>query len=117
MRKAVTPKTMELIKSSDLYFGRKGLWARWRARAIMKLAALDRINRLYSDALAYEGPNLFCLLFAYGEYDKDGWRVPNPSALPWQKNNFKGAFELKSQDGSFGIRIEVQKGRENPFFY
>ena len=56
MRKAVTPKTKELIKSSDLYFGRKGLWARWRARAIMKLAALDRINRLYSDALAYEGP-------------------------------------------------------------
>lgn len=43
--------------------------------------------------------------------------MPNPSALPWQKNNFKGAFELKSQDGSFGIRIEVQKGRENPFFY
>lgn len=56
-------------------------------------------------------------LNTYGEYDKDGWRVPNPSALPWQKNNFKGAFELKSQDGSFGIRIEVQKGRENPFFY
>ena len=49
MRKAVTPKTMELIKSSDLYFGRKGLWARWRARAIMKLAALDRINRLVCD--------------------------------------------------------------------
>ena len=56
-------------------------------------------------------------LNTYGEYDKDGWRVPNPSALPWQKNNFKGAFELKSQNGSFGIRIEVQKGRENPFFY
>ena len=48
---------------------------------------------------------------------KNGWRVPNPSALPWQKNNFKGAFELKSQDGSFGIRIEVERGRENPFFY
>ena len=56
-------------------------------------------------------------LNTYGEYDKDGWRVPNPSALPWQKNNFKGAFELKSQDGSFGIRIEVERGRENPFFY
>lgn len=54
-------------------------------------------------------------LNTYGEYDKDGWRVPNPSALPWQRNNFKGAFELKSQDGSFGIRIEVQRGRENPF--
>lgn len=54
-------------------------------------------------------------LNTYGEYDKDGWRVPNPSALPWEKNNFKGAFELKSQDGSFGIRIEVQRGREHPF--
>lgn len=54
-------------------------------------------------------------LNTYGEYDKDGWRVPNPSALPWEKNNFKGAFELKSQDGSFGIRIEVQQGRQRPF--
>ena len=54
-------------------------------------------------------------LNTYGEYDKDGVRRPNPSALPWQRNNFKGAFELKSQDGSFGIRIEVQRGRENPF--
>lgn len=51
----------------------------------------------------------------YGEYDKDGWKVRNPSALPWEKNNFKGAFELKSANGSFGIRIEVQQGR-NPSF-
>ena len=54
-------------------------------------------------------------LNTYGEYDADGNRVYNPSALPWQRNNFKGAFELKSQDGSFGFRIEVQHGRENPF--
>lgn len=54
-------------------------------------------------------------LNTYGEYDKDGVRVSNPSALPWQRNNFKGAFELKSQNGAFGIRIEVQRGRENPF--
>ncbi len=54
-------------------------------------------------------------LNTYGEYDKDGRRVYNPSALPWQRNNFKGAFELKSQDGKFGIRVEVQRGRENPF--
>lgn len=47
----------------------------------------------------------------YGEYDKDGWKVPNPSALPWEKNDFKGAFEFKSANGSFGIRIEVQQGR------
>ena len=44
-------------------------------------------------------------IHTYGEYDKDGWKVPNPSALPWEKNNFKGAFELKSANGSFGIRF------------
>ena len=51
----------------------------------------------------------------YGEYDKDGRKVPNPSALPWERNNFKGAFELKSANGSFGIRIEVQQGRNGPY--
>ena len=45
-------------------------------------------------------------IHTYGEYDKDGWKVPNPSALPWEKNNFKGAFELKSANGAFDIRIE-----------
>lgn len=54
-------------------------------------------------------------LNTYGEYDKDGNKVYNPSALPWEKNNFKGAFEMKSQDGSFGIRVEVQRGRKTPF--
>ncbi|WP_294631340.1 occludin [uncultured Bacteroides sp.] len=47
----------------------------------------------------------------YGDYNKDGWKVPNRSAMPWEKNNFRGAFELKSANGSFGIRIEVQQGR------
>ena len=47
----------------------------------------------------------------YGDYDKDGWKVPNRSAMPWEKNNFRGAFELKSSNGHFGIRIEVQQGR------
>lgn len=47
----------------------------------------------------------------YGDYDKDGWRVPNRSAMPWERNNFRGAFELKSANGNFGIRIEVQQGR------
>lgn len=51
----------------------------------------------------------------YGEYDKDGWKVPNHSALPWEKNNFKGAFEMKSSNGAFGIRIEVQQGKRTPF--
>ena len=47
----------------------------------------------------------------YGDYDKDGWKVPNRSAMPWEKNNFRGAFVLKSSYGNFGIRIEVQQGR------
>lgn len=51
----------------------------------------------------------------YGEYDKDGWKVPNHSALLWEKNNFKGAFEMKSSNGAFGIRIEVQQGNRTPF--
>ena len=51
----------------------------------------------------------------YGEYDKDGWKVPNRSALPWEKNNFKGAFEMKSANGAFGIRIEVQRGNYSPY--
>lgn len=51
----------------------------------------------------------------YGEYNADGYRVPNRSALPWEKNAFKGAFELKSANGTFGIRIEVQQGR-NPCY-
>ncbi len=51
----------------------------------------------------------------YGDYNKDGWKVPNRSALPWQKNNFRGAFELKSANGAFGIRVEVQQGRNVPY--
>ncbi|MDE6822244.1 MAG: occludin [Bacteroides acidifaciens] len=50
----------------------------------------------------------------YGDYDKDGWRVPNRSAMPWEKNNFRGAFELKSANG-IGIRIEVQQGHNVPY--
>lgn len=54
-------------------------------------------------------------LNTYGDYDKDGWRVPNRSAMPWEKNNFRGAFELKSANGNFGIRIEVQQGCNVPY--
>lgn len=54
-------------------------------------------------------------LNTYGEYNADGYRMPNRSALPWEKNAFKGAFELKSANGTFGIRIEVQQGR-NPYY-
>ena len=36
----------------------------------------------------------------YGEYDADGNKVRNPSALPWERNNFNGAFEMKSENRS-----------------
>ena len=45
----------------------------------------------------------------YGEYDADGYKRYNPSALPWEKNDFHGAFEIKSENGNFGIRVGVQK--------
>ena len=47
----------------------------------------------------------------YGQYNKEGWRIMNPSALPWERNDFKGAFELKSANGNFGLRIEVKQNR------
>lgn len=47
-------------------------------------------------------------LQTYGQYDADGHRVYNPSALPWEKNRFHGAFELKSANGSWGFRVEVE---------
>lgn len=51
----------------------------------------------------------------YGEYDANGNKVYNPAALPWERNNFNGAFEMKSENGNFGIRIEVQRGRNMPY--
>ncbi len=53
----------------------------------------------------------------YGQYNKDGYKVYDPSAMPWERNNFKGAFELKSANGNFGIRIEVQQGRNTAYPY
>lgn len=51
----------------------------------------------------------------YGEYDADGNKVRNPAALPWQHNQFNAAFEMKSANGNFGIKVEVHGGRKNPY--
>lgn len=43
----------------------------------------------------------------YGDYDAQGYRRVNPSAMPWERNNFRGGFELKTSSGfSFGIQVE-----------
>jgi hypothetical protein len=34
--------------------------------------------------------------------------------LPWEKNNFMGGMELKLNK-HFGIRVEVQQGRDPTF--
>ena len=47
----------------------------------------------------------------YGEYDSDGYKRANPAALPWQRNNFNAAFEMRSSNGKFGIKVEVSAGR------
>lgn len=51
----------------------------------------------------------------YGEYNADGRKVYNPHAMPWQRNNFNAAFEVKSANGNFGIKVEVSAGRNNPY--
>lgn len=51
----------------------------------------------------------------YGEYNADGYRKRSLPATPWQKNDFKAAFEMKSSNGNFGIKLEVQRGRNYPY--
>lgn len=51
----------------------------------------------------------------YGQYGPDGRRLPQTSGLPWEKDQFKGAFELKSANGKFGIRVEMKTGHYDPF--
>ena len=44
-----------------------------------------------------------------GDYDANGHRVNRP-VLPWQRNNFQGAFQVKSADGKFSFGIHVSNG-------
>ena len=44
-----------------------------------------------------------------GDYDANGSRVNRP-VNPWQRNNFQGAFLLKSADGKFSFGIRVSNG-------
>lgn len=51
----------------------------------------------------------------FGTYNAEGHKFFIPGALPWERNDFRGAFEMKSPNGKFGVRIEVSKERENAF--
>lgn len=45
----------------------------------------------------------------YGKYDANGKLLPGMNVLPWQKHDFKAAFEMKTANGHFGFRLEVSK--------
>lgn len=51
----------------------------------------------------------------FGDYDANGNKRRLPSANPWDKNSFRGGFELKSNNGKFGFRMEVEQRRGNPY--
>jgi hypothetical protein len=44
----------------------------------------------------------------YGGYSAEGRKLPNTSAYPWEKNDFRGGMELK-MNKNFGIRVEMQR--------
>lgn len=52
-----------------------------------------------------------------GQYDANGRLMPGVHVMPWEKHDFKGAFELKSANGAFGIRIEVSRENNPDPFY
>ena len=51
-----------------------------------------------------------------GQYNADGTKIRGNNLLPWDKNYFKGAMEMKFNK-NFGVRIEVQRGGNNPYLY
>lgn len=51
----------------------------------------------------------------FGDYDANGNKRRMPTANPWDKDSFRGGFELKSNNGKFGIRMEVEQRRGNPY--
>lgn len=54
-------------------------------------------------------------IITYGDYDSDGNKRKMPSAYPWEKNNFRGGFEIKSGNGKFGFRVEFDRRGANPY--
>jgi hypothetical protein len=53
-------------------------------------------------------------LTTFGDYNIDGYRM-NRSPYPWERNNFRGGFELKSGNFGFGIQVEVHRNSVTPF--
>ena len=80
-------------------------WALWCAPCIAALDGMQMAVDLYANDPTVK---------FYFVITQDEPRKEKIDAL-WEKNNFRGAFELKSANGNFGIRIEVQQGRNGPY--
>ena len=50
----------------------------------------------------------------YGDYDKDGWRVPNRSAMPWEKNNFREHSSSNPLMAISGYELKCSRGAMSP---
>ncbi|MEG1564170.1 MAG: occludin [Bacteroides sp.] len=74
----------------------------------------DLFAKDYSQLFRFDPPGIMTSkngwrIRTYGTMTPDWRRVPTPGALPWEKNRYEGAFELKSANGTFGLRIEVKQ--------
>lgn len=54
-------------------------------------------------------------IVTYGDYNSEGYKRKIPSAYPWEKNDFRGGFEIKSGNGKFGFRVEFDRRGANPY--
>ena len=54
-------------------------------------------------------------LNTYGEYDANGRRVYNPSALPWERNNFNGAIRAEIGKWASASVLRCNKETEHLF--
>jgi hypothetical protein len=53
----------------------------------------------------------------YGQYNADGKMMPGVNIMPWQKHDFNAAFEYKTPNGAFGIKVEVNRqGGASPWY-
>ena len=71
--------------------------------------------RSFYSLYGYSGGNVNWQGASFKLDNADGYKVYNPAAMPWEKNDFNAAFEIKSSNGKFGIMFEVHGGRNNGF--
>lgn len=109
--KALMPDYSQLIPQSTVTFGTLS------GSILLPSLSLGSFGNAYFNAVPSIG-NIQVANFrlkngmtisTIGDYDANGSRVNRP-VNPWQRNNFQGAFQLKSADGKFSFGIRVSNG-------